>query len=218
MGTETEIKLRIDDTKELRLRLRRLGARISVPRTLEENVAFDTLGSDLKQREQLLRIRIETRASRGMKARRQGQERVLLTFKRPVESSGERGAPERHKTREELELVASDGSALGKIFEGLGLRPWFRYEKFRTTYRLPERWAKKLLIELDETPIGVFVELEGPAQAIDRAAQALGFAAGDYIVANYMDLYRDYCQERGEVPTQMVFADGKARRVTKKVS
>jgi len=216
MGTETEIKLRIDDTETLRRTLRRLGATISVPRTLEENVVFDTEGSDLKSREQLLRIRCETRAARGRKARRRRHERVLLTFKRPVESSGKSGAPERHKTREELELQASDGSALGKIFEGLGLRPWFRYEKFRTTYRLPERWAKQLLVELDETPMGTFVELEGPARAIDRAARALGFAAGNYIVANYMELYREYCQERGEIATQMVFADGKARWEGKK--
>jgi len=41
---------------------------------------------------------------------------------------------------------------------------WFRYEKYRTTFRLPDSnaWANGLLIELDETPIGTFVELEGP--------------------------------------------------------
>jgi len=53
---------------------------------------------------------------------------------------------------------------------------WFRYEKYRTTFRLPDSnaWANGLLIELDETPIGTFVELEGPAAAIDRAAEELG--------------------------------------------
>jgi len=54
---------------------------------------------------------------------------------------------------------------------------WFRYEKYRTTFRLPDSnaWANGLLIELDETPIGNLVELEGPAAAIDRAAEELGF-------------------------------------------
>jgi len=52
---------------------------------------------------------------------------------------------------------------------------WFSYEKYRTTMKLPgsARWAKDLVIEVDETPIGTFLELEGPAEAIDRAAQNL---------------------------------------------
>jgi hypothetical protein len=77
--------------------------------------------------------------------------------------------------------------------------------------RLPgsRAWAKGLLIELDETPIGFFVELEGPAGAIDRAAQALGFEKSDYILANYMVLYREYCRGRGEEPRDMVFAKKK---------
>jgi adenylate cyclase, class 2 len=62
------------------------------------------------------------------------------------------------------------------------------------------------LIELDETPIGVFVELEGPAKAIDRAAQALGFAEKDYILGNYMVLYLEDCRGRGEEPQHMLFA------------
>ena len=87
------------------------------------------------------------------------------------------------------------------------MRGWFQYEKFRTTFRLPasQRWAKGLLLELDETPIGVFLELEGPASAIDRAAQALGFEKRDYVLANYMDLYRQYCRSRGEESRDMLF-------------
>lgn len=217
MGQETEIKLRIEDVKELRRNLQRLGAKISVPRTREVNVLFDTAASDLKKREELLRIRTETPAARGKRVKA-GQRRVLLTFKRPVKSRGKGEVSGRHKTREELELEASDAEALAKIFDGLGLRKWFRYEKFRTTYRLPARarWAKSLLIELDETPIGVFTELEGPAGAIDQAARQLGFSERDYIVANYMELYRDHCRERGEKPGPMVFAKNTSRQAAKK--
>jgi adenylate cyclase, class 2 len=105
----------------------------------------------------------------------------------------------------------SDGKALARILEGLGMRGWFHYEKFRTTFRLPasQRWAKALLLELDETPIGIFLELEGPASAIDRAAQALGFEKSDYVLANYMVLYREYCQSRREQPSDMLFPKSK---------
>jgi adenylate cyclase class 2 len=73
-------------------------------------------------------------------------------------------------------------------------------------------WARGLLIELDETPIGVFLELEGPANAIDRVAKALGFGARDYVLANYMTLYREYCRSRGEEPRDMLFARTEKRR------
>jgi adenylate cyclase class 2 len=100
---------------------------------------------------------------------------------------------------------------LTKIFHGLELRAWFRYEKMRTTFRFPgtQRWAKGLLIEVDETPIGNFLELEGPASAIDRAAAALGFHKNDYVLANYMVLYREYCERRGDQPRDMLFANKK---------
>jgi adenylate cyclase class 2 len=217
MATETEIKLRIDDVKEFRAALKRLGARPvfnGTGRMHEWNVLFDTPEKDLAKRGQLLRIRTETPArppSHGSKSKR---ERVLLTFKQPLQSAH---APtralehQRHKVREEIELQVPDGDALAKIFEGLGMRGWFRYEKFRTTFRLPEslRWAKGLLVELDETPIGTFVELEGPPQAIDRVARTLGFSKRDYIVTSYLGLYLEECRRRGEKAEHMAFQKGR---------
>jgi hypothetical protein len=61
------------------------------------------------------------------------------------------------------------------------------------------------LIEIDETPIGVFVELEGPAKSIDRAAKLLGYSRRDYIVTNYLSLYLEECRRRGKKPRNMVF-------------
>jgi adenylate cyclase, class 2 len=204
MGKEREIKLRIADLPELRRALSRLGARVARPRLHERNVLFDTAEASLASREQLLRIRTE-RLTRG---RPKLSPRCLVTFKRPLVTSGPSRKGERHKVREEIELEIPDPKALAMIFEGLGMRTWFQYEKFRTTFRLPasNAWAKGLLIELDETPIGVFLELEGPANAIDRVAKALGFASRDYVLANYMRLYREYCRSRGEEPRDMLFA------------
>jgi adenylate cyclase class 2 len=214
MAKEREIKLRIEDLTALRRALAKLGARIVSKRVHERNVIFDTPKFDLKKREELLRIRTETAgASRGKADR--GAKRVLVTFKRPMPTPATKSKGERHKVREEIELEVTDDTTLAQIFEGLGLRRWFRYEKFRTTFRLPSAltWAKRLLIELDETPIGVFVELEGPAKAIDRTAQALGFQKSDYVLANYMVLYREYCRQRGEKPGDMLFGKSKSRSV-----
>ena len=203
MAKEREIKLRIEDLPGLRRSLVKLGARVVKPRVHERNVIFDTPEFTLAKREQLLRIRTEAPAGQS----RKGGSHFVVTFKRPILAAGSSSKGERHKVREEIELEVSDGKALARIFEGLGMRGWFHYEKFRTTFRLPasQRWAKGLLLELDETPIGVFLELEGPASAIDRAARALGFEKRGYVLANYMDLYRQYCRSRGEEPRDMLF-------------
>jgi adenylate cyclase, class 2 len=218
MANEIEIKLPVEDPKGLRAAIKGLGAHLvsaGSRRVHEWNVVFDTPEERLKTRGELLRIRTETAAGSKSKRSRTKAERSLLTFKRPVRgrslSAEQSAAPRGHKIREEIELHVGDAKALTRIFEGLGLRGWFCYEKFRTTFRLPQsrKWAKGLLIELDETPIGTFLELEGPPQAIDRAARELGFARRDYIVTNYLTLYREECWRRGETPRHMVFAKEK---------
>lgn len=207
MSKEREIKLRIEDLAALRRALAKLGARVARPQVHEHNILFDTPEFALAKRDQLLRIRTETPATKNRKTRSHS----VVTFKRPVLAAASAGKSERHKVREEIELEISDAKALARILEGLGFRGWFHYEKFRTTFQLPASyaWAEGLLIELDETPIGVFLELEGPAKAIDRAAQALGFDEEDYIVANYMVLYREFSRSRGEEPHNMLFAKKK---------
>src|SRR5260370_20598663 len=207
MAKEREIKLRIEDLPALRRGLAKIRALVVTPRVHELNVLFETPGFDLAKHEHLLRIRTETAGASRARTSRDGM-RALVTFKRPVPAEEGNGKGERHKVREEIELEVSDEKALARIFEGLGLNAWFRYEKFRTTFRLPasRAWAKRLLIELDETPIGIFLELEGPAGAIDQAAQPLGFETKDYILANYMVLYREHCRSRGEEPSNMLFA------------
>src|SRR5579863_3063007 len=210
MARETEIKLRVQDLGAFQAALARIGAKlVGMGRVFEENVVFDSPDRILARRGQLLRIRTETR--KGDKARESLDQRFLLTFKRPtpeqrvtpaseVEDSG-------YKVREEIEVELTEAEILSKIFDGLGMRPWFRYEKYRTTYQVEssKEWGNELLIELDETPIGVFVELEGPPEAIDRAAQELGFSKQEFILQNYFSLYVEECRRRGEQPGDMVF-------------
>src|SRR4029077_11329620 len=210
MGKEREIKLRIEDLAALRGLLRKLGVRVVKGPVHERNALFDTPKAILAKREELLRIRTET----AVEGRGADGWRSVLTFKRPVPKLTGSGKAETHKVREEFELGISDPTALVRIFEGLGMRQWFQYEKFRTTFALmgAQPWARGLLLELDETPIGIFLELEGPASAIDRAAHLLGFAKRDYILANYMVLYREHCRGRGEKPRDMLFARTLAKR------
>jgi len=216
VARETEIKLRISDLPAFHSALERIGALLAGPgssKVHEENLIFDTPQSALARKGQLLRIRMETPEVPGESVA--PQRRVILTFKQPIDNpTGPemvREAYGPYKVREELELEVSDPGILARIFEGLGMTGWFRYEKYRTTYRMPDSnaWAKGLLIELDETPIGTFVELEGPAEAIDRAAEELGFSKRDYIQQNYLNLYVEDCRRKGEKPLHMLFSSDK---------
>ena len=220
MARETEIKLRVASIAELRKRLKLIGARPAVRgsgRVHEWNTLYDTAAAELRGRDELLRIRVETPAD-GLRSKR--RKRFLLTFKGPTkdssatsteDSAGHDGRGQNHKVREEIELEVVDAKALGTIFARLGMGESFHYEKHRTTFQMPEsaRWAKGLLIELDETPIGNFVELEGPSKAIDRAAKLLGFSRDQYVLTNYLRLYAEECTRRGEKVSDMVFRNRK---------
>jgi len=214
VARETEIKLKIDDVKAFRRLLKKLGAQpddAGASRVHEENVIFDTPQGGLAKHGQLLRIRTETLEGGGSSKKVKSKARVILTFKRPIArptgSDPGQAQDGHHKVREEIEMEVTDAGTLTTIFEGLGMKGWFRYEKYRTTFRLPasKAWARGLLIELDETPIGTFVELEGPAAAIDRAAQELGYSKRDYVLKNYLTLYVEQCRRRGEQPLDMLF-------------
>ncbi|HKV60928.1 MAG TPA: class IV adenylate cyclase [Candidatus Acidoferrum sp.] len=217
MARETEIKLKITDVTAFHRALERMGAHPvghGISRVHEENVIFDTPKNGLARKGQLLRIRTETPDVAGELKPPGPKQRVLLTFKRPIGNQDSETVSEAYgpyKVREEIELEVADAGILARIFEGLGMNGWFCYEKYRTTFRLPDSnlWAKGLLIELDETPIGTFVELEGPAAAIDRVAEELGFSKRDYILQNYLSLYVEDCRRKGQEPRHMLFPNHK---------
>ena len=218
MARETEIKLKITDVPAFHRALKRIGALPAGPGTSkvhEENVIFDTPQGGLAKHGQLLRIRTETPEVRRKSKTAGPKQRVVLTFKQPMVQPASAGAETAshglYKVREEIEVEVAEAGNLTRIFEGLGMSGWFRYEKYRTTFRMPDSkaWAAGLLIELDETPIGTFVELEGPAAAIDRAAEELGFSKRDYVLKNYLRLYMEDFRRKGEEPRHMVFPNRK---------
>ena len=179
---ETEIKLAVPDVKTARGLLRAAGFRVSRRRVFETNAVFDTPEMGLRRAAAVLRVR-------------QAGGVATVTYKGPAEVG-------RHKSREELELEISDARAMGAIIERLGLGPVFRYDKYRTEYRQPGRSG---IATLDETPVGVYLELEGAPTWIDRAARKLGFAEKDYITASYARLYLDWCGRSGVRASDMVF-------------
>ena len=186
---ETEVKIQIEDPRALRKQLKQFGFALIHPKTLEDNVLFDTPDRALRQVRSLLRIR------------RYGS-RWTVTYK---------GTPENDryfKSRVELESQLENPEAIRAIFLTLGLVPVFRYQKYRAEFALFANRRRKpfLLLALDETPIGNYMELESSRAAIDRVARLLGYSRSDYNTASYGALYLEDCRRKKKKPSNMIFA------------
>ncbi len=178
---EIEVKLRAASADEARSKLEAAGLVVSRQRTFENNVIYDTADLTLRKRGCVLRLRAS------------GDQNVV-TFKG-------RGTDSEYKVRPETEYRVSDHTAAAAIFTELGYQPVFRYDKYRTEYQSGDGCTATL----DETPIGVFIELEGAPAWIDATASRLGYSKTDYITASYGRLYSESCKLLGVTPTAMVF-------------
>jgi adenylate cyclase class 2 len=171
------------------------------PREFEDNLAFDFPDRSIVRAGSLLRVRILARGS-------------LLTFKGPVvsipglataapdappdpdapqDSAGPGSPPMKARRETELVIPFEETDALIAIIRGLGMEQVYRYQKFRTTWG----W-KGLHIMLDETPIGIYVELEGDRALIEAGAKALGYFPDDFITRSYRDLHLEHLEQGGQ--------------------
>jgi adenylate cyclase class 2 len=187
MRREIEIKLPVHDARALRRRLTELGFHRASRRYFERNALFDFPGRTLRKKGSLLRLRTEPGHS-------------LLTFKGPRIGSG------RFKERAEIETRLRDAAEVEGILGSLGLEVAFRYEKYRTLYRRKTDPAHAEAA-FDETPIGTYLEIEGPKRWIDEVARGLGYAKREYITASYGRLYLGWCKAHRQPAGDMIFRD-----------
>jgi adenylate cyclase class 2 len=184
-GIETEVKIRLPEINRVVDRLKRSGFEIGSARKFESNTLYDTSDRALRRGGMILRLR-------------QSGDHSVITWKGPAERSP-------FKSRPELETTVGSLETMRQILEHLGFEPAFEYEKYRTEY-MERAQPEAGTLTIDETPIGNFLELEGPGDWIDQKARVLGFSREDYLLESYGQLYLDDCRKRGVEPTRMVFA------------
>lgn len=186
---EREVKLLFASAEDARRAIVAAGATPLRARRLQDDALFDTEAQALARSGCVLRLRLERLAHR------HPPDRALVTFKGRV-------LPGTMKIREEHETVVEDGDAVAQVFEALGFRVWFRYQKFREEFA-----ADDATLALDETPIGTFVEIEGGEQAIVSVTRALGRTTSDFILRSYRGLFLDRREQYGLTTDHMVFVD-----------
>ena len=191
-SAEIELKFLISDIASLEARLPGLGFHLDTPRTFEANTLYDTPERSLRGKGQILRLR-------------QYGALWTLTHKRTPDDDD---PGSRYKTRIETETHVDDAGALEEIFYQLGYSPVFRYEKFRTewSHRTNED-RNPLHLVLDETPIGIWGELEGPVSWIDSTLAELAIDPATCTTQSYGKLFLGW-KERYESPADnMTFAE-----------
>lgn len=180
MPQEIEIKFPLLDRAELLRKLHEIGGQRLYPETFEDNIVLDRRG-ELRTRGALLRVRRFGRYS-------------LATFKGPMSIEG--GV----KSREEVQTGVESFELAIQLFDSLGYKPVFRYQKFREVWRV-----KDVEVVVDRTPIGEYFEIEGPVDVIRMVASELGMSMDQAIRQSYADLYRQARRTRADLPEHMVF-------------
>ncbi len=181
---EIEVKFPVSSVNEYTAVLTGLGAVCEQPEQFERNLRFDTEDEKLSLSKQVLRLR-----NNGGTA--------VLTYKADNKSTKELA------DREEIETIVGDFGRTQLILDRLGYRVCFIYEKYRSIYSLNDTG-----IFLDHTPIGDFIEIEGPdEEAIHRSAGQIGLAWETRIGEGYRALFKKWKAENNFEGRDMAFAD-----------
>lgn len=189
MAVETEVKIELTDLDGFREKLRLLDPLPLSGRHFEDNFVLDFPDGRLRSQACLLRVR-----------KTKGEESV--TFKGPPQPSA------LFKSREEVETRVESAETMLRLFELVGMKVWFRYQKYREEYSIPISGgpASRIKVALDSTPIGDYAELEGPEGGIREIAEKLGLAESQFLRESYYALFAEFCRRRGEYPEHMVFS------------
>jgi adenylate cyclase class 2 len=181
---EVEVKFRVADPATLIKRLQSAGFHEETPRTFERNILYDTADRRLRAQQTILRVR-------------KYGDRWIVTHK-CLPPNNDPDA--RHKHRVETETTVKDGEAIGHIFTQLGYQPSFTYEKWRTEFADATGHCV-----LDETPIGVYAELEGPPDWIDTTGHKLGIDHAQFLTLSYGRLFDQWRKDTGSTAENLTF-------------
>ena len=180
MPQEIEVKFALRDRNELVRRLHEIGATRLYSETFEDNIVLDRRG-ELRTKGSLLRVRKFGRYA-------------IATFKGPVAFDGN------VKSREEVQTGVESFELAIQLFDSLGFKPIFRYQKFREVWRL-----RDVEVVIDRTPIGEYFEIEGAIDVIRSVAEELGMSMDSALRQTYAELYRQHRRTRADLPENMVF-------------
>ena len=183
-----EIEVKLASGHLDRFRNAGLTLELEEPRHFEDNWLLDLPDQSLLKQGAALRVRSV-------------DGKGLVTYKGVVRETHESPL----KVREEIETAVEEPERLIELFERLGYRRSFRYQKYRTGYTLSID-GRELKVVLDETPMGTFIEIEGDESTVLKALDTAGFSTTEIIRDSYPELQAARCKARGLPLEDLVFS------------
>jgi len=179
---EREIKIKIDDPKQLISNLKENGAEF-VGKTFQKTTRFDDHNSSLDQRGIFLRTRSGFSNT--------------VTVKRRIDGRGI------VSEREEYEAEVNDLEVFRRMFVTLG----FDWERIMEKYRLDFK-INDTVVSVDELSIGFFVEIEGEESKILETVGILGLDMRKKLLGSYWDIFYEKTGKTGARGENINFDDG----------
>lgn len=166
---EVEIKILEINKEEIIKKILAEGGTLVTPQRLLVAQKFDTKNKDIKNKNNLFRIRKDG-------------EKVEITYKiNRFQDDGFRKA-------EEIQTTVGDFETIQKIILALDFVPTQYCEKKRTTYSLHHT-----LIEIDEIPnVPPYIEIEGDEKNISEVVQLLGFLPEQISTMSASEVMKQY--------------------------
>jgi adenylate cyclase, class 2 len=174
MALEIEKKYQLtkDETARITAALERSDA-VFAGEDVEENIIY--ISAALKGKQAVLRLR------------RIGPKTILTYKERLPQKSG-------IKQQIEHETEVTDFAAAAQIFTALGFAPALVYEKRRRTWQLDD-----VEVMVDQLPFGLYMEIEGPAEAIMHAEKFLNLENAQVVHETYPQLTAKLGKPNGTV-------------------
>lgn len=164
---EIEVKIRIDNLKEVREKILKLNAE-QKGRSFDEDVYYDFDDGRIRNADKVFRLR----------------NNKIVAFKGPQMGKNV-------MDREEIEMEL-DGDKFREIMSKIGIKPIRKKQKYRETFKFKEGE-----VVIDETPIGNYLEIEGPEEFIIDITKKIGFSEKDHIIKTYSQLAKEYYKKEG---------------------
>ena len=165
INVSKEVKFSLQDNPNIIKELKRKQA-VLVGAYKEKTIRYDDKYESLEKRGKFIRVRS------GLKN--------IISIKEKIEDDDEQKVFKRN----EIEVEIGDIKKMQYILENIGLKETYTMEKYRLKWQYDDAE-----INLDELPFGLFLEIHGEEEKIEKVSNELGLNKNNIIIGTYWDIF-----------------------------
>lgn len=199
---EIEVKIKVEDKKEIQKRLKKLGWTIK-DLVFQKTFQNDTPDYSLRSKGIFPRTRLESCEGKGR----------VSSFAIKINPRGkfEGETPnDDYFRRTEYSIEIEDAAEMSRMLEILGFEDVRIWEKYRQIWE--NKNNKEVEITIDSLPFGDFLEIEGEEKSIEEMMKNLKIEKKERIPLPYWLVYKKWCRENKKTLKKEVTFDNFNKR------